>query len=196
VVLPGECSLAKATPRPFAVRGHWPQSGSIASRPGTIRYVGRRHGRVGDRLADSYVAFRILCHTHPVTVVAYLIASPFLAKFKTRYGCHLAEREAALIGGGDGRRSLGRRGNIGTDSSLASGRIAHPWCAGSGGVSIDTACRSRLLAGHMACRSPHGGESDLALAGGLNMILESRDLIGSSPVMNAENRRTLQCRLP
>ena len=47
-------------------------------------------------------------------------------------------------------------------------------------VTVDTACSSGLLALHMACRSLHEGESDLALAGGASVILEPRKAASGS----------------
>ena len=45
---------------------------------------------------------------------------------------------------------------------------------------MDTACSSWLLAVHMACRSLQEGESDLALAGGVNVMLEPRRFVSAS----------------
>ena len=62
----------------------------------------------------------------------------------------------------------------GSASSLASGRIAHTLGLRGPALTVDTACSSGLLAVHMACRSLHDGESDLALAGGCTVMLEPR----------------------
>ena len=54
---------------------------------------------------------------------------------------------------------------------FASGRLSY--CFGSHGpsVSLDTACSSSMVAIHLACQSLRLGESDMALAGGVNLIL-------------------------
>ena len=57
-------------------------------------------------------------------------------------------------------------GYPGTTFSMASGRIAY-WLGLRGpAMTVDSACSTGLLTVHLACRSLHEGESDLALAGG------------------------------
>jgi polyketide synthase 5 len=74
----------------------------------------------------------------------------------------------------DARALEGPYGFTGTNFSLASGRIAYTLGVHGPAVTVDTACSSSLLALHMACRSLHEGESDLALAGGASVTLEPR----------------------
>jgi acyl transferase domain-containing protein len=61
----------------------------------------------------------------------------------------------------------------GTGSALnaAAGRISFTWGFQGPCVAVDTACSSSLVAIHLAARSLRNGESDLALAGGVNVIL-------------------------
>jgi len=59
----------------------------------------------------------------------------------------------------------------GTAHSTAAGRLAFFFGAQGPAVAIDTACSSSLVALHLACRSLRDGESDLALASGVNALL-------------------------
>ncbi|MBW0012154.1 sulfolipid-1 biosynthesis phthioceranic/hydroxyphthioceranic acid synthase, partial [Mycobacterium sp.] len=68
----------------------------------------------------------------------------------------------------------GPYGNPGTISCMASGRIAYALGLHGPAVTVDTACSSGLFAIHQACRSLSDGESNLAFAGGVNVMMEPR----------------------
>ncbi|MBC7953237.1 MAG: KR domain-containing protein [Rhodospirillaceae bacterium] len=59
----------------------------------------------------------------------------------------------------------------GTSSSLLAGRISHRFDLRGPAVTINTACSSSLVAVHQAMVALRRGECDLALAGGVNLML-------------------------
>ena len=59
----------------------------------------------------------------------------------------------------------------GTSPAVASGRISYFLGLHGPSLTIDTACSSSLVAIHQACESIRSGEVDLAIAGGVNIIL-------------------------
>ena len=59
----------------------------------------------------------------------------------------------------------------GVAHSIASGRLSYVLGARGPSLAIDTACSSSLVAIHEAVHSLRRGESDMALAGGVNLIL-------------------------
>jgi polyketide synthase 5 len=74
----------------------------------------------------------------------------------------------------------GPYGTPGTISCMASGRVAYALGLHGPAVTIDTACSSGLFAIHQACRSLNDGESTLAFAGGVNVMLEPRRSVSAS----------------
>lgn len=68
----------------------------------------------------------------------------------------------------------------GVNNSVASGRISHALGLHGPAMTFDTACSSGLMAVHLACRSLHEGESDLALAGGCAVLLEPDGSVATS----------------
>ena len=62
----------------------------------------------------------------------------------------------------------------GNPFSMASGRVAHALGLHGPALTLDTACSSSMVAVHQACRSLVDGESDMALAGGVMLMLDPR----------------------
>ena len=60
---------------------------------------------------------------------------------------------------------------IGTSHAAAAGRISYRLGLQGPAVAVDTACSSSLVAIHQACQALSLGECDLALAGGVNVLL-------------------------
>lgn len=89
----------------------------------------------------------------------------------------------------DYSRAHGRSGDLtrlnaysltGTGLHTASGRIAYTFGLQGPNLSVDTACSSALAACHLACQSLRLNESDLALAGAVNLILTPEHHVGYS----------------
>jgi acyl transferase domain-containing protein/acyl-CoA synthetase (AMP-forming)/AMP-acid ligase II/acyl carrier protein len=59
----------------------------------------------------------------------------------------------------------------GISPSVISGRVSYFLDLRGPAVTIDTACSSSLVAAHQACQSLRLGECDLAIAGGVNLVL-------------------------
>jgi 3-oxoacyl-[acyl-carrier-protein] synthase II len=68
----------------------------------------------------------------------------------------------------------------GNTHSLASGRISYILGFTGPSLSVDTACSSSLVSVHLACKSLHDRECNLALAGGVNCILSPQVSINFS----------------
>ncbi|WP_437594346.1 SDR family NAD(P)-dependent oxidoreductase [Sorangium sp. So ce1000] len=70
----------------------------------------------------------------------------------------------------------------GTSHSILSGRLSYIFDLRGPNVALDTGCSSAITAIHLACQSLRAGESDLALAGGVNLMLTPEFTIAASKV--------------
>jgi amino acid adenylation domain-containing protein len=61
----------------------------------------------------------------------------------------------------------------GNAASIAANRLSYQFDFRGPSLAIDTACSSSLVAVHLACESLRRGESSVALAGGVNLILSA-----------------------
>ena len=80
----------------------------------------------------------------------------------------------------------------GVAQSVASGRLSYVLGLQGPSISIDTACSSSLVAVHLACQSLHNKESNMALAGGVNLIFNSRAFSGVLEISDVVGGWTLQ----
>jgi len=65
----------------------------------------------------------------------------------------------------------------GTAHSIAVGRLSYLMNLKGPSIAVDTACSSSLVAVHLACQSLRLGESNIALAGGVSLILRPEENI-------------------
>lgn len=73
-----------------------------------------------------------------------------------------------------GEENLGAYYATGSSGSIAAGRIAYFLGTRGAALTIDTACSSSLVAVHQAMRSLRSGESEIAIASGVSLLLNPR----------------------
>ncbi|WP_431818484.1 polyketide synthase Pks13 [Gordonia jacobaea] len=84
----------------------------------------------------------------------------------------------AAMGLDDGAHDTAAYALTGTSTSIVANRVSYFFDFHGPSVAMDTACSSSLVAVHQAVRSLRSGESDVALAGGVNMIITPAATLG------------------
>lgn len=127
---------------------------------------------IGDREAAAIdPQHRLLMEAAWEAVEHAGMAPAELAESRTAVFAGLCHDDYTLVTNDAGAMS-GPYGYTCTPYSMASGRIAYALGLRGPAFTVDSSCSSGLLAVHLACRSLHEGESDYALAGGCQVILE------------------------
>jgi acyl transferase domain-containing protein/acyl carrier protein/ubiquinone/menaquinone biosynthesis C-methylase UbiE len=78
----------------------------------------------------------------------------------------------------DDRSSIDTHTTTGSAASIIANRLSYCFDLRGPSLALDSACSSSLVATHLACRSIWSGESDLAVAGGTNVMICPDPFIG------------------
>ena len=84
----------------------------------------------------------------------------------------------AALGLGEGSDETAAYALTGTSTSIIANRTSYFFDFRGPSIAVDTACSSSLVSVHQAVQSLRSGESDAAVAGGVNMILTPAATIG------------------
>ncbi|NBD16539.1 MAG: beta-ketoacyl synthase [Cyanobacteria bacterium] len=86
---------------------------------------------------------------------------------------------------------IGPYSGTGTTPCVTANRLSYMLDLRGPSMAVDTACSSSLVTVHLACQSLRSGESNLCLAGGVNLILSPDSTISSSQtgMLSANNGR-------
>ncbi len=127
---------------------------------------------IGDREAAAIdPQHRLLMETAWEAVEHAGMVPTELAGTRTGVFAGLCHDDYTLVAS-DAGAFAGPYGYTCTPYSMASGRISYALGLRGPALTIDSSCSSGLLAVHLACRSLQDGESDYALAGGCQVLLE------------------------
>lgn len=85
-------------------------------------------------------------------------------------GVHSHSSDYALLQVGDLSR-IDMHTSTGTAHSIVANRLSYVFDLQGPSLAVDTACSSSLVAAHLACQSLRHRDCDIALAGGVNLIL-------------------------
>ncbi|WP_280340462.1 polyketide synthase Pks13 [Nocardia neocaledoniensis] len=77
---------------------------------------------------------------------------------------------------------------MGSSNGIIANRVSYFYDFRGPSVTVDTACSSTLVAVHQAVRALRDGEADVALAGGVNMLLMPMTTLGFAPGTSEDGR--------
>ncbi len=99
------------------------------------------------------------------------IAPDRLGGSRTGVFIGLSTHDYAQLSLGDAPAAMDAYTLTGGSHAVAAGRLSYVLGLQGPSLAVDTSCSSSLTAVHLACQSLRAGECDLALAGGVNVIL-------------------------
>ncbi|MEV8443541.1 SDR family NAD(P)-dependent oxidoreductase [Actinosynnema sp. NPDC051121] len=91
-----------------------------------------------------------------------------------------------------GLRGIDVHGMTGGTVSITANRLSHAFDLRGPSMVVDTACSSAMIALHQACEAVRGGRSALAIAGGVNLLVDPLTFVGFSKAMMLSP--TFRCR--
>ncbi|HEU4767887.1 MAG TPA: SDR family NAD(P)-dependent oxidoreductase, partial [Pyrinomonadaceae bacterium] len=101
---------------------------------------------------------------------------------RTGVFCGLTFNDYSILKSRIGVEAITPHTTVGSIASIVANRISYAFGLEGPSMSLDTACSSSLVAVHLACQSLRIGESNLALAGGVNLMLAPDTAIALSQI--------------
>ncbi len=92
----------------------------------------------------------------------------------------VAANEYSHLLSGDSVDTIEAHFITGNALNAIAGRVAFALGLEGPAMAVDTACSSSLVAVHQACQALHSGDCDLALAGGVNVLLSPASIVAAS----------------
>ncbi|HEX3730983.1 MAG TPA: SDR family NAD(P)-dependent oxidoreductase [Opitutaceae bacterium] len=108
------------------------------------------------------------------------IPPPSLAGSATGVFVGLTMIDYAKLAAAGGLAGIDAHTATGNVANIAAGRISYVLGLNGPALALDTACSSSLVAAHLACQSLRTGESTLALAAGVNVMLSPESAVAVS----------------
>jgi mycoketide-CoA synthase len=78
---------------------------------------------------------------------------------------------------GDDASAIDQFTATGQDTSILSGRISYVLGLQGASLTVNTACSSSAVAIHLACQSLHAGETTMAIAGGVHLMISPQSTV-------------------